>query len=215
VRDTKKIEELTRKIEIKKEKIQKQYVVLASGKAGADVSFDLTLKGNLSFKEKGLLSFLTSPERSLRSLENGIGLVRRFYTVTRVRDVNNNEYIVPQDLSGKNRIRIGDEILVKVKFRAQDNFEYLILEDYLPSGFEVINKNPYGEYQPYVHLERWDNRMVYFFTKLKKDEIYEVAYILRAELPGDFMVKPARMECMYEPSIQGWSAPARFTVEKK
>ncbi len=215
VRDTKKIEELTRKIEIKREKIQQQYVVLASGKAGADVSFDLTLKGNLSFKEKGLLSFLTSPERSLRSLENGIGLVRRFYTVTRVRDVNNNEYIVPQDLSGKNRIRIGDEILVKVKFRAQDNFEYLILEDYLPSGFEVINKNPYGEYQPYVHLERWDNRMVYFFTKLKKNEIYEVAYILRAELPGDFMVKPARMECMYEPSIQGWSAPAKFTVEKK
>lgn len=214
-RDTKKISELTRKIEINREKIQKQYVVLASGEAGADVSFELTLKGNLSFKDEGLLSFLTSPERSLRSLENGIGLVRRFYTVTRVRDVNNNEYIVPQDLSGKNRIRIGDEILVKVKFRAQDNFEYLVLEDYLPSGFEVINKNPYGEYQPYVHLERWDNRMVYFFTKLKKDEIYEVAYILRAELPGDFMVKPARMECMYEPSIQGWSAPARFTVEKK
>jgi (2Fe-2S) ferredoxin len=93
--------------------------------------------------------------------------------------------------------------------------KYLVLEDYLTLGFEVTNKSPYGEYKPYVHLERWDNRMVYFFTKIRKDEIYEVAYILRAELPGDFIVKPSRMECMYEPSIQGWSAPARFTVEKK
>jgi uncharacterized protein YfaS (alpha-2-macroglobulin family) len=57
--------------------------------------------------------------------------------------------------------------------------------------------------------------MVFFFTKINKDMVYEIAYTMRAELPGDFLVKPARMECMYEPSIQGWSAPARFTVLKK
>jgi uncharacterized protein YfaS (alpha-2-macroglobulin family) len=212
--ELKDIKALTRKIKIQDKVVKKSYIVRADGKAGADVSFDLALMGNLYFKEKGLFSFLKSPERSLRELENGIGLVRRFYTITRVRDVNNNEFLVPQDLAGK-KMTVGDEILVKVKFRAQDDFEYLVLEDYLPSGFEVINKNPYGEYKPYVHLERWDNRMVYFFTRVRKGTIYEVAYVLRAELPGDFIVKPARMECMYEPSIQGWSAPARFGVERK
>ena len=208
------IKALTRSIKVQDTIIKKSYAVRADGQAGADVSFDLVLAGNLYFKEKGLFSFLKSPERSLKELENGIGLVRRFHTITRVRDVNNNEYLVPQDLSGR-KMMVGDEILVKVKFRAQDDFEYLVLEDYLPSGFEVINENPYGEYKPYVHLERWDNRMVYFFTRVTKGTVYEIAYILRAELPGDFIVKPARMECMYEPSIQGWSAPARFGVEKK
>ena len=208
------IKALTRSIKVQDTIIKKSYAVRADGQAGADVSFDLVLTGNLYFKEKGLFSFLKSPERSLKELENGIGLVRRFHTITRVRDVNNNEYLVPQDLSGR-KMMVGDEILVKVKFRAQDDFEYLVLEDYLPSGFEVINENPYGEYKPYVHLERWDNRMVYFFTRVTKGTVYEIAYILRAELPGDFIVKPARMECMYEPSIQGWSAPARFGVEKK
>jgi uncharacterized protein YfaS (alpha-2-macroglobulin family) len=102
-----------------------------------------------------------------------------------------------------------------VKFRAQDNFEYLVLEDYLPSGFEVVMKNAYGEYQPYAHAEQWDNRMVFFFTGLAKNEVYEIAYIMRAELPGEFLVKPSRMECMYEPSIQGWASPTRFIIRKK
>jgi uncharacterized protein YfaS (alpha-2-macroglobulin family) len=45
--------------------------------------------------------------------------------------------------------------------------------------------------------------------------VYEVAYIVRAELPGSFMAKPSRMECMYEPTIQGWSAPAVVDVKIK
>jgi len=129
--------------------------------------------------------------------------------------VNNNEYLVPQKFTSRSTLKVGDELLVKIRFTARDNFEYLVLEDYLPSGFEVVTNNAYNDYQPYAHQERWDNRMVFFFTKVRKGEMYEVAYILRAELPGRFTVKPARMECMYEPSIQGWSSPAQFTVEKK
>ncbi len=91
----------------------------------------------------------------------------------------------------------------------------MVLEDYLPSGFEVTSVNAYDEYRPYIHSERWDNRMVFFFTNILKGEVYELAYIVRAELPGSFMIRPTRMECMYEPSIQGWSAPAVIEVTKR
>lgn len=210
-----RVKDLVRKIKLSDLGAKKSYQVVATGTAGSDVSFECTMAGNLYFKDAGLLSFLKSPERSLNALSNGIGLVRRFNSVTRVRDMNNSEYLVPQDMAGDRKISVGDEILVKLKFRADDDFEYLVLEDYLPSGFEVVNQNAYGDYRPYIHAERWDNRMVYFFSKIPKGEIVEIAYIMRAELPGTFIVKPARMECMYEPTIQGWSAPARFTVEKK
>jgi len=50
--------------------------------------------------------------------------------------MHNNEYLVPQSLSDKKTIQVGDELLVKVKFAAQESFQYLVLEDYLPSGFE-------------------------------------------------------------------------------
>jgi uncharacterized protein YfaS (alpha-2-macroglobulin family) len=204
----------TRKISLEGKNPQSVFNITAGGTAGADMSFDVTIAGTLYFKEKGL-SLMQAEGRSISALSNGIGITRTFAAITRVRDSRNNEYMVPQSMADKKVIRIGDELLVKVKFSAQDDFQYLVLEDYLPSGFEVTRKNAYDEYQPFVHIERWDNRMVYFFTDLKKNEVYEVAYIVRAELPGSFMVKPSRMECMYEPTIQGWSAPAVVDVKKK
>ncbi|MBP7734900.1 MAG: carboxypeptidase regulatory-like domain-containing protein [Spirochaetes bacterium] len=213
--DPKVMENLTRKIQLEGGNARNSFTVTAEGEAGSDVSFDVVIGGTLYFKDKGALSLIRSEERGIRSLSNGISITRTFASITRVRDSRNNEYMVPQSLAGKKVIQIGDELLVKVKFQAQDDFQYLVLEDYLPSGFEVTKNNAYDEYTPFVHIERWDNRMVYFFTDLKKNEIYEVAYIVRAELPGNFMVKPSRMECMYEPSIQGWSAPVVVDVEKK
>lgn len=191
------------------------YAIDARGTASPDVSFSVTLRGHLYFRDSGFLSFISSQDRSIQELENGVALHRGFSSVLRVRDINNSEYLVPQALTDTTRLKVGDEILVTVKFKAQDNFQYLVLEDYLPSGFEVVRQNAYDGYQPYSHIERRDNRMVYFFTGIRKGEVYEVGYIMRAELPGEFMVKPSRMECMYEPSIQGWSSPARFTVRKK
>lgn len=213
--DTKDVGALSKRVKLDSARKGKSFQVAASGNAGADVSFGLTLSGNLYFRENRFLSLFKSEDRSIKSLENGIGLFRSFALVTRVRDINNNEYLVPQDFDKSHSLKVGDEILVKIKFRAQDSFEYLVLEDFLPAGFEVVRKNAYDDYQPYSRSERWDNRMVFFFTKINKDAVYEIAYTMRAELPGNFLVKPARMECMYEPSIQGWSAPARFTVLKK
>ncbi|TAL30153.1 MAG: hypothetical protein EPN93_20230 [Spirochaetes bacterium] len=191
------------------------FKVAARGSAGPDALFELALNGNLNFKDTGFLSLFKSEDRSVRSLENGISLARRYYSVMRVRDANNSEYFVPEEIGDRNALKVGDELLVKIKFRAQDNFEYLVLEDYLPSGFEVVMKNAYGEYQPFSHAEQWDNRMVFFFTGLEKNRVYEIAYIMRAELPGEFLARPSRMECMYEPSIQGWASPSRFVIQKK
>ena len=206
---------LTKRIKLEGGSAPALYRLKASGSAGPDASFTATLAGTLKFKEKGILSLVKSEERSIKQLENGMSLARRFYSVTRVRDMHNSEYMVPQDISDRKQFRVGDEFLVKIRLLAQDDFEYLVLEDYLPSGFEVVLKNAYDEYQPYAHSEAWDNRMVFFFTRLNKGEVYEIGYIMRAELPGEFIVKPSRMECMYEPSIQGWSVPASFRVEKK
>ncbi|PKL40523.1 MAG: hypothetical protein CVV44_02655 [Spirochaetae bacterium HGW-Spirochaetae-1] len=186
-----------------------------AGTAGKDAGYEVTAAGTLYFKPKGLLSAFRSEERSLGALSNGLVLHRSFSSLTRVKDLHYREYLVPGNLSDKKEIQVGDEILVKLRFQAQDNFEYLVLEDYLPSGFEVVKEYAYDEYRPFVRVERWDNRMVYFFNNVQKGAVYEVAFIVRAELPGSFMVRPTRMECMYEPSIQGWSAPMVIEVKGK
>ncbi len=233
-------DKLTRKIRMAQVN-RNSFKIEAAGSTDPGVSFTVTINGNLYFKENvsrhqpksnnatvldfakhiaggvknNLTSYLKAGNRSLKSLDNGISLVRSFYYVTRVRDINNNEYFVPQPIDNTRGLKIGDEVLVKIKFRVMDDFQFLVLEDYLPSGFEVVKKNIYDEYQPYSHSERWDNRMVFFFTKISKNDVYEIGYTMRAELPGLFLAKPARMECMYEPGIQGWSKQARFIVNKK
>ncbi len=206
---------LVRKVSLSGTPSRSLFTVRAEGEAGTDLSFDVTISGTLYFKEGEMRSRSGYQGRSIASLSNGIKLTRSFSAITRVRDAHNREYLVPQDLGDDTRINVGDELMVKVGFTSADDFEYMVLEDCLPSGFEVTRINAYDEYQPYIHVERWDDRMVYFFTGLRKGQVYEVAYIMRAELPGFFMAKPARMECMYEPSIQGWSKPAVLEVKKK
>ncbi|HQO01736.1 MAG TPA: carboxypeptidase regulatory-like domain-containing protein [Spirochaetota bacterium] len=206
---------LSKKILIPAGERGRRYLLSAEGPGNPAVTFDAALSGALYFNPAGFFSFLKSESRGLTSLSNGVHLGRSYHSVRRVRDMNNAEYMVPGDLSPSEGVSVGDEILVKVRFRARDRFDYLILEDYLPSGFEVTARDAYKGIQIYSHVERRDNRMLYFFSRLEKEKIYEVAYIMRAELPGSFLAKPARMECMYEPSIQGWSKAARFTVKKK
>ncbi|MCP4134997.1 MAG: hypothetical protein GY754_28745 [bacterium] len=211
----KKTEELVKHIPVSGFSSRKDISVTASGTGGKTVFYNVAAAGTLYFKPKGFLSVFKSEKKGLSSLSNGIELFRNFSGIARVRDIHNREYMVPRSLQDKKTIRVGDELLVTLRFKAHDDFEYLVLEDYLPSGFEVVRKNAYDEYKPYVHSERWDNRMVFFFNKLRKGQIYEIAYIVRAELPGSFMVRASRMECMYEPSIQGWSAPSEIKVQKK
>ncbi len=190
-------------------------VLAAEGDSNPGLSFSAVVDGNLYFKDTGFFSFLKSEDRGIARLENGISLVRSYHTMLRVRDRYNAEYLVPQDLSGSPKIAVGDEILVKLRFRAQESFEYLVLEDYLPSGFEVVEKDAYKGNAAYSHCERRDDKMVYFFTRVPKNQVCEVAYLVRAELPGRFLARPARVECMYEPTIQGWSKAASFSVGKK
>lgn len=207
--------ELTKTLKLGKSEGLKSVNISAAGSAGGDVGFEAVVSGTLYFKPSGIFSIFKSEGRSLTALSNGISVYREYASLTRVMDGQRREYLVPVSLKDSETINVGDEILVKLRFKAQDNFEFLVLEDYLPSGFEVVKENAYQGESRLARAERWDNRMVYFFNNLTKGQTYEVAYILRAELAGKFMARPARMECMYEPSIQGWSAPVIIDVKKK
>ncbi len=185
--------------------------VVAQGKGAEGIAYEAVVSGTLYFK-KGLMQSLSGGEKgALDSLSNGISLVRTFESLTRVKDISSREYLVPSPSEGA--ADVGEEILVKLRFTAQDDFEYLMLEDFLPSGFEVADTDAFGAGE--FRAERWDNRVIYFLHSLKKGEVYEIGYTIRAELPGIYMARPARMECMYEPSVQGWSKPALIEVREK
>jgi hypothetical protein len=204
---------LKREIKLGKSKKADSYKLTATGADSAHTTYSATLRGILYFKPKGLLSSFKSEQRGIEALSNGVTARREISFLNRVKDMKMQEYLVPQDVNEKSKINVGDELLVRIKFKAVDKFGYMILQDFLPAGFEVVKESAYNEFQSYSHVERRDNRMVFFFTNIEKNREYEVAYIMRAELPGSFMMRPSRIECMYEESIQGWSLPAILDVQ--
>jgi len=203
---------LQRTVKLDRNKKSESYKLSVSGTESADTTYSASLRGTLYFKPKGLFSFMKSEKRGITALSNGVAARREISYLNRVKDMKMQEYLVPQEVDDKGKINVGDELLVRVKFRASDNFGFMILEDFLPAGFEVVKESAYNEFQPYSHVERRDNRMVFFSTGIEKDKEYEVAYVIRAELRGSFIMRPARIECMYEETIQGWTLPAILDV---
>jgi len=211
----KRPETLTRIINVKKNQKINSFNFEATDLTSKGLTYDVVVLGKIFFKNSPIFSKLKKYKESLRKFSNGITLFKRYSYIRRVEDLKRNEFLVPVALNNKSKIKVGDEILVKVRFSAADNFNYLMLEDYLPSGFEVVKKEAYNRLQVYNRIERRDNRMIYFFSHVKKNKIYEVAYIIRAELSGKFIIKPAKIECMYEPTIQGWSGQGEIEVKDK
>ena len=92
-----------------------------------------------------------------------------------------------------------------------------MLEDPLPSGVEVIKddwayqieeESSYGGYN-YYYWRWWyadkeirDNRVTFFATYIGKGE-YEFSYILRAQIPGEYNINPAKGMLMYYPEVNG------------
>ncbi len=123
----------------------------------------------------------------------------------------------------------GQIILVKTTVDpSQKGFQYFMLEDMLPSGFEVVkdigNYNIEGEgnnmggvrkyvmpLRFYAEREYRDNRVAFFVTNVNGK--MEFSYLIRAEMPGNYMVMPAQGSLMYYPEINGSSGMMKIKVK--
>jgi uncharacterized protein YfaS (alpha-2-macroglobulin family) len=135
--------------------------------------------------------------------------------------------------------RVGDVIKVKLTIIAPTSLHYLVVEDPLPAGFEgvdlslkttsVVGEPPElrdltDEQQNrwhrqhgwgwwwFSHSEIRDEKVALFARYLPRGT-YEYTYLMRASVPGEFLVMPASAYQMYFPEVFGRSDGARFTVK--
>ena len=91
-----------------------------------------------------------------------------------------------------------------------------MLEDPIPAGAEQLEQvgnlnltymnNSWTDW--YSSREFRDRRTVFFFDRFDGD--VKVQYAMRVQVPGEFVVAPARVELMYEPSTYANTASGRF-----
>ncbi len=149
----------------------------------------------------------------LEASEGGIQ-IERSYSLVR----NDKGERRLERLASGAELRSGDEIEVTLTVSADRNYEWLMLEDPLPSGFEPVREywGHYGWHWNYWYSRKEfrDERVSIAMTALAQGR-HTASYTMRAETPGDFHALPAVVFNMYHPSIGANSAEFRIRVKDR
>lgn len=106
----------------------------------------------------------------------------------------------------------GDLVEVELLVDSKNDYEYLLLEDLKPSGFEPDDqRSGYVDEGLRAYRELRDNRVSFFLSQLARGN-HSISYRLRAETPGQMAALPARIEGMYAPELVGNSNEFRLQV---
>ncbi len=138
--------------------------------------------------------------------------VRRYYSWDR----EGNKRLSPGTI-----LKSGDVIWSHFSVKPAGRYEYVMLENYLPSGFEIDKLNlenrpkwctlKSGGWCWYNNMEIRDEKVLMFFSYMH-DDTYTFSVPIRAEVPGAVTAMPCRASMMYFPEISGASDEAKFKV---
>lgn len=135
-----------------------------------------------------------------------------------------------EELNGE--IEEDDYLLVNLKVDARFKInDYFIVEDMLPSGFEVVKdyyKMDIRDLEKwtrkfYFRPDSWNTKLTYWeirkertaFFVTQADSVMEFNYVIQAKKPGRLLSYPAHAYLMYYPNKGGYSTPQVIEVRRK
>lgn len=134
---------------------------------------------------------------------------------------------------------VGEQVRVELTVIAQNNLNYVVIEDFFPAGAEAIdpglltspstepgfpgNPSPYPVYgydQPYRYWGWWyfneaqyrDDRVV-FTSQYLPAGTYSYSYTLQAVIPGTYQVRPTFARQEFFPEVNGRADGLVLTIE--
>lgn len=115
-------------------------------------------------------------------------------------------------LAQKESVPSGTLVEVELLVESKNDYEYLLLEDLKPAGFETVEG--LSGYRPGfggAYVEFRDDRVALFFRRVNRGTL-SAKYRVRAEQPGSFSALPAKIQAMYSPSLVGNSDEQKLGV---
>ncbi|MBI4978846.1 MAG: hypothetical protein HZC28_15315 [Spirochaetes bacterium] len=106
----------------------------------------------------------------------------------------------------------GDEIEVTLTVSSPNTLEYIMIEDYIPAGCEIINRKSGRNW--WSHEEFRDEKAVFFLTRFSGEK-HIIQYRLRAEIPGTYESLPAVAVSMYFPDVYANTKSDRVSIREK
>lgn len=113
----------------------------------------------------------------------------------------------------KNKLSVGDKIIVRIELRVDRNMEYVHMKDMRASGFEPINVISRYKWQDGLgYYESTKDAATNFFMSYMPKGTYVFEYPLRVTHNGDFSNGITQIQCMYAPEFGAHSEGIRVKV---
>ncbi len=170
-------------------------------------------KGNLYFAST--LTYFSTGKELAAGHNQGFSINREYFKL--VPKDNGSGKLEFDRVPLKGEVKSGDEIEVHLTVTGNSDRRYMMLEDYIPAGCEIVDdksdlSGPYRYWWGYCNnREARDEKMVFFNSYIGKDK-RKYIYTMRAETPGEFDAMPARAELMYEPEVNGSSGKTHLSI---
>ena len=166
---------------------------------------------------RAFFSLFPNTLNTISASEEGFRVEREYFKLEKYPSYIDDKITYKKNYFDGN-VKSGDEILVKLRVHSKnEDYQYFMLEDPLPSGAEVIKddwafkiegENDYAGYG-YYYWRWWyadkdirDDRVTFFSTYIGKG-VYEFSYIMQVQIPGEFNINPAKGMLMYYPEVNG------------
>ena len=111
------------------------------------------------------------------------------------------------------RVRVGDELTVRLRIRTQGGrVTNVAVTDLLPGGFEIVTESVRersGQWSWDYRDVREDRLVIYGAFD---ERMTEIRYRVKATSPGEFTAPAAHAAAMYDRGLRGHSAPGRLVV---
>lgn len=166
--------------------------------------------GNLYYSSK-LVQYLAKDKIRATVSGSGLSITRAYYRPAVTFYSSDSASALG---SAINSCRSGEVIMTRLVVHATKRVDHMLLEDYIPAGFEIMDKGHidyYDWYYWYVGRDIRDNKISFYLDELSPGK-YVADYQMRASLPGIYHAMPAQIFGMYDPGLRSATAEAEFRV---
>ena len=209
----------------------------------AQIFFDKTNKMNTSFKGRSLESqnaswsfdeiYAAQDQVRVKVSKSGQGTL--FYTISQTYAPQSYTQAVNAgfalrreitDLKG-NPVRhftAGERYKVTLQVKSADAHSFVVLEDFIPAGFEIINTAFATESRQlaeeenlsadwvFDHSQIYDDRIAVFANYMPSGE-YSYSYFVQTNLPGKYSYPSLWASAMYDPAVFGRNETQEIEVK--
>ncbi|MCA1964086.1 MAG: hypothetical protein LDL31_09105, partial [Prosthecobacter sp.] len=108
-----------------------------------------------------------------------------------------------EEIASDAPIKSGDLVEVELSIDSKNDYEYVLIEDLKPAGFEPIEVRSGWNYNGLPSYQEYRDEKVAFFAERLPRGTHNLRYRVKAEIPGRFSALPTKVEAMYAPELKG------------